>query len=405
MTLVCVHGGLSQVPSVTQTNSSVKQFPEVPLPKEQSKKYNLLHYVLYAVSIPWSLTGLVIIINSPINRKVVEVVRKHLKRPAIQTSVYVAIYTLWTTIWSMPIGLTSYFIERSYGFAVHSPLLWLSDRFIGYLFELTAIPAVIFGYWLLKRSPKHWWAWLWAASIPWQLLSIVLWPVFVAPRYNTFIPLKNAELKQKLLVEANAAGLINPDVYQVDISRRTTKLNAYVSGIGPSRRIVIWDTMLKSMSDDEIMAIMGHELGHAVIGHLWWRLAAGILGAGIILFGLSKLLPYVFARFGKRFGYNGVLDLAGFPLVMLILFCVMIIQQPVECAISRYQEHQADEFGLKLTGKKIATATAFLKFVDKDFADTDPPTWIVFMTYSHPPIRERIQFAKDFLPVACCKGE
>ncbi len=405
MWCVCLTHSCAQIQSGSGPQITETKFPTLPPANVRNHSYNEAHYVLYSVSILWSLAGLTLIIKTSPNRNYVEWIHKRVHWNPAKVAIYVATYTLFTTIWTLPIGIASYTIERSYGFAVHAPMLWISDRFTGYLFELTAIPAVIFGYWLLKRSPKRWWAWLWAASIPWQLLSIVLWPVFVAPRYNIFVPIKDPILKQKLLVEANAAGLKNPSVYQVDISRRTTKLNAYVSGIGPSRRIVIWDTTLHSMSEDEIVAIMGHELGHAVLGHLWWRLAGGIIGAGIILFGLSKVLPWTFTRFGKGLGYSGLHDLAGLPLVMLVLFVVMLIQQPVECAISRFQEHQADEFGLKLTGKRLATATAFMKFVDKDLADPDPPAWIVFMTYSHPPMRERLEFVKEFMPVTCCKGD
>ncbi|HXG23974.1 MAG TPA: M48 family metallopeptidase [Chthonomonadales bacterium] len=357
-------------------------------------RYNRIRYTLYFAAVGWNLLGLGLAVVLGLGANLRQAIESRTHRRFWQVVFFYAVFSLGLLLWNLPPALTSYLTERSYGFSTRSPLLWLADLGRNYLFGLVNIPAVWLGYWLLERSPKRWWLWLALASIPWSLATTVLWPVLVAPAYNRFEPLHNAKLHDRLLNLAERAGIRSAKVYQVDISRRTTRLNAYVAGLGPTKRIVLWDTTLKALSEDEIVAIMGHEMGHYVLGHVWWRFAAGVVGAFILLWILSKLLPWSVGRFGQRVGIRAVHDLAGLPLVMLLLSALLFLQTPLESAFSRFQERQADRFGLELTGLDEATARAYITFVERDYADPDPPAFIVFWLYSHPPIRERIAFAQ-----------
>jgi STE24 endopeptidase len=361
-------------------------------------RYNRIRYALYFVAVGWNLLGLGMAVALGLGAHLRRIIERRTHRRFWQAAFFYAVFSLGLLLWNLPSALTSRLIEQSYGFSTHGPFLWLTDLGRGYLFGLANIPAVWLGYWLLERSPRRWWLWLALASIPWSLATTVLWPVVVAPAYNRFEPLRNAALRDRLLNLAEQAGIRGAKVYQVDISRRTTKLNAYVAGLGPTKRIVLWDTTLKALSEDEIVAIMGHEIGHYVLGHAWWRFAAEVLGAFILLWILSKLLPWAVGQFGCRAGIRAMHDLASLPLIMFLLSVLLFLQTPLASALSRYQERQADRFGLELTGLKEATAGAYITFVERDFADPDPPAFIVFWLYSHPPIRERIAFAQSHSP-------
>jgi len=254
------------------------------------------------------------------------------------------------------------------------------------------------GYLLLERSPRRWWVWLWLASIPWALLMTVLWPVAIDPLYNRFEPMRREPLRTRIADLSRNAGVTDPEILQTDSSKRSTKLNAYVTGLGPTKRIVVFDTTLRALSEDEVVAIVGHEMGHYVLHHIWWGFVMAVIGGLGFLWLLSQILPRVIERFGPRFGITALNDLAGLPLVILVMSVLMFVQMPLVNAISRHQEHAADRYGLELTHLNRAMASSFVKFVTHDYADPDPPPFIVFWLYSHPPIRERVEFALHYRP-------
>ena len=296
-------------------------------------------------------------------------------------------------LWRIPVQLTSYLIERDYGFATLGPGLWAWDRALGYLIGLVRIPAVWLGFLLLERAPRRWWLILWAFSIPWTLVMTVLAPVAFDPAYNRFQALQNPRLEKRLLELAHQAGIPDAKVLVADYSKRTRKVNAYVTGIGPTARMVLWDTTLAAMSEDEIVAIMGHEIGHYVLSHVWWSFVGGVGASFVILWLLSRLYPWATGRFGRRAGIRSPHDLAALPLALLLVWLMIFLQTPLESAFSRYQERQADRYGLELTRMPEATARAFIAFVDRNYSDPDPPPFIVFWFYSHPPLRERVSAA------------
>jgi STE24 endopeptidase len=376
------------------------QLPPVVLPKPNPRvaAYNRTWYLLYFVGTAWSMLGLLLLVRFRAGPMLRAALDSRFRSPLLRSALLYAGLTLLLLLWSLPVGYYGYLHERAYGFATHSPALWLLDRGRGYLIGLLQLPAVWAGYWLLERQPKRWWLTLWLLSIPWQVGMTVVWPVLVAPSFNQFRPLENTRLRDKLLAQADRAGIGDVRVLQMDSSRRNTKLNAYMSGIGPTKRIVLWDTTLKALSEEEILAIMAHEMGHYVLGHIWWGLAEGIVGAFVILWLLSRLLPWAIERWGKPTGVRSLHDTAGLPIAMLLLSIIMFLQTPIEAALSRIDEHAADRYAVELTGKNEALARTFVAFVERDFGDADPPPFLVFWFYSHPPLRERIEFVLNYQP-------
>lgn len=395
---------LHAIPEIIRERPKPLEKPILLRTSPEITRYNRTRYALYFAAVGWNLLGLGLAVALGLGARLRRAIEPRTHRRFWQAAFFYAIFSLGLLLWNLPPALASHLTERSYGFSTRGPLLWLADLGRGYLFGLADVLAVWLGYLLLERSPKRWWLWLALASVPWSLATTVLWPVLVAPAYNRFELLRNVELRDRLLGLAERAGIRGAKVYQVDISRRTTKLNAYVAGLGPTKRIVLWDTTLKALSEDEIVAIMGHEMGHYVLGHVWWRFAAGVVGAFVLLWILSKLLPWAVGRFGRRAGIRAVHDLAGLPLVMFLLSVLFFLQTPLESALSRYQERQADRFGLKLTGLNEAMARAYITFVKRDYADPDPPAFIVFWLYSHPPVRERVAFALSYPPANPAKS-
>lgn len=393
---------LAQVPPSTPNPAhsvirAVKNAPPI-LPPANSRidAYNRTWYALYFVGAAWEVLGLGWMLRFRVGPRLRDAVERRTRNRFLQTVLFYAPYSLLLALWHLPLGYFGYTFDRSYGFARQSIELWLLDRGRAYLLGLPTAVAIWFGYWLVRTSPKRWWIWLWSWAVPWLAIQASLWPVVVAPMYNQFTPMEEGPLRTRLIDLAQRAGIGQAQVYVVDISRRTTKLNAYVAGLGPTTRIVLWDTTLKALSDDEVVAITGHEMGHYVLHHVWWSIVWSSVGAFVILWLLSRALPWSVRRWGERLGIRALDDLGGLPQVSLWLFIIVFLQTPIAGVISRGHEREADRYGLELTGLNDATARAFISFVNRDYADPDPPPFIVFWFYSHPPLRERVDFALSY---------
>ncbi len=397
--------------ALAQTDSGLIELPKA---RPEIIRYNRIQYGLYFGGSAWEFLGLGLAVRFGVgallrrraerlsrlrrqegasrNRRVCRIrLRRILRSRFVQAAIVFAGFSALMLLWRIPLQFLSYQVERAYGFATLGPALWLSDRLLGYVFGLVRIPVVWLGFMLFERAPRTWWLILWAFSIPWTLAMTVLNPILFDPAYNRFQTLQNPRLEKHLLELAQKAGIPNATVLVADYSKRTTKVNAYVTGIGPSARMVIWDTTLSAMSEDEIVAIMGHEIGHYKLNHVWWSFVGGVAAAFGILWLLCRLYPWAVRRYGR--GIRSPHDLAALPIALFLLTMLLFLQTPLEAAFSRYQERQADRYGLELTRMPEATARAFIAFVDRNYADPDPPRFIVLWFYSHPPLRERVEFA------------
>ena len=198
------------------------------------------------------------------------------------------LFTLVTAVIDLPLSYYAGFVvPHQFNLSNQTFAAWLGDEakglMIGLVFSVIVIPLALLGI----RKFKRWWLVLWVASIPLAIVLFVIVPVVVDPVFNNFIPLRDQVLKQKLLDEASRAGIEGSRVYQVDKSKQTKTMNAYVTGLGPTKRIVMWDTLLAKLNHDEILAVMGHEMGHYVLHHVWKGLADGIIGTFFVLFSRS----------------------------------------------------------------------------------------------------------------------
>src|SRR5206468_10450865 len=223
-------------------------------------------------------------------------------------------------------------------------------------------------------------------------------PLIIDPLFNKFEPLQDQVLRRDLLQEASRAGIEGSRVYQVNKSKQTKTMNAYVTGLGPSKRIVLWDTLLAKLDHDEILAVMGHEMGHYVLHHLWKGMAFGILVSFVVFFFGQRLSERGLDRWGSRWEVRDRADPAALPWLLLVAAVIGFILSPVTSAFSRHIEHQADQFGLELTHLNEAMASSFVKFAEDSKADPRPPRFIEWWRYSHPSLGRRIDFVLAYKP-------
>jgi STE24 endopeptidase len=255
---------------------------------------------------------------------------------------------------------------------------------------LTAAYAVI------RRRPRDWWLIIAGASVPLTVALGNLAPVLLMPLFNTFQPLRDESLADRVRALAARSGVRISDVFEMNMSRQSEKPNAMFTGLGNTKRIVLGDTLLAQFPEDEVEAVVAHELGHQVHGDIWRLIGFGA-GAGFgLAWLLSRIAPLAIRRTREQTGVSEVADEASLPVLALLMTAMGLVLMPVQAAFSRALERRADRFAVELTRNGEAYARAMERLAAQALADPDPPRPVVVMLYSHPPIVERILAARHF---------
>jgi len=292
-----------------------------------------------------------------------------------------------------------FIVENNYGFVNQTFTQWWGENLLGLVIGIViGIVPVWFFYWLVARM-KRWWLAFSIGAIPFAVLMIVIVPVVVSPLFNKFEPLKDKQLETEILALAESAGIEGSDVFQVDGSKQSTKISAYVTGLFGSKRIVLYDTMIDNFTTDEIRFVMGHEMGHYLMHHIWWGLGIAILFILFALWLMDKTINPVIRRFRNRFRFDRLGDIASLPLVLIFATVISFVFQPITNSTSRYMERQADKFGMDVTGiDGEAAAITFDKLAVFNLSDPDPNALIEFWFYDHPALKKRMEFVRAYRP-------
>jgi STE24 endopeptidase len=291
----------------------------------------------------------------------------------------------------IPFSLYSTFvIEKKYGFSTITPQLWLIDLVKSLvisviLMALLFIPFFALIHWL----PQSWWFAAWVFFALFQMLMIWLYPLVIAPLFNKYVPVKDDDLRERIMAMAGQAGLKAEGIFEVDAGKRSRHSNAYFTGLGRSKRIVLFDTLLATHSHDEIVAVLAHEIGHWKLRHVLKQLILMevVALAGFYLVYLLMGWPYLY----ETFGFAGPLPYAGLLLAAIVLKPPVFFFTPLGAAISRKYERDADRYVLGLVGSTRYLAQALKRLAKENLANLHPhPTYVAFY-YSHPPLAQRVE--------------
>ncbi len=296
------------------------------------------------------------------------------------------------------IWLSTFWMPRHFGLSDQTLGLWAADRGKELLVGL-AVGAPLAALALIAiRTLRRWWLWLWLASVPLSIVAQIVVPVAFDPLFNEFQPLRDDQLRRELLDLAAKAGIDGGRVYEVDRSRQTNALNAYVNGLGPTKRIVLWDTIIRVMDRDELEFVMAHEMGHFVLNHVWRMLAAGLAMLFAALWAIQRIVEWATARWGPRWGCSSPGDPAALPLLALVATVVVFVSTPAASAYSRRLERQADTFAIELTRLNEAGARAFVTLAERAKLPLDPDPFVHFWRGTHPTTSERIAECRSYKP-------
>jgi Zn-dependent protease with chaperone function len=295
-----------------------------------------------------------------------------------------------------PLALYSSFIlPHQFGLSNQSAAGWALDRLKQAAIGAAVGPLVVaLLYWSIRKSPRRWWLGFWLASIPLAVAAVLLVPLVIEPLFNRFGPLRNESLRASILTLAQRAGIERSRVYEVDASKRTKAVNAYVTGLGGSARIVMWDTLLERLDEEEVLFVMAHEIGHYAERHVPIGLSLGIFGTLGVLLLSDGAARRLIKEHGGQWGVRGLDDLASLPVLMLIVSLINFFGSPVESAISRTMESRADQFALRLTRDPEAGVASFVKLSELNLSLPSPPPLVELWMFSHPPLQKRIDAAR-----------
>jgi STE24 endopeptidase len=316
----------------------------------------------------------------------------------------IGIYSIMFSLITFPIDLTfdyfsNYAVEHSFGLSNQTIGKWLQDNLTG--LAIGCVISFLFlwiPYLLLKKSPQRWWLYTGLLAVPFIFLMIMVQPIWIEPMFNKFGPMKDKALETKILALAEQSGIEGSRVFEVAKSEDTKKVNAYVTGFMDTKRIVLWDTLTAKLDEKETLFVMGHEMGHYVLGHVWKSIAFISLIIIITLYIVHRSAHWMIAKYKRRFGFTELSDIASLPLLILLAGIVGIITPPIINTFTRYNEHEADRFALELTKNNRSAATAFVKLQQENLGNPRPGWFVKLWRGSHPSLAERIEFSNQYKP-------
>lgn len=363
-------------------------------------RYSYTRYALYFAGAAMEALALLALLHLGASARLRDFAERKSGNRLVQALLYYPALMLAYGALMFPLAFYSSFVlPHQYGLSNQSLAGWSLDRAkqaaIG-----GAVGALVVAllYWSIRRSPRRWWLGFWFASIPLAIAAVLLVPLVIEPLFNRFGPLRNEALRTKILALARRAGIEQSRVFEVDASQRTKGVNAYVTGLSGSARIVLWDTLLQRLDEEEVLFVMSHEIGHYVERHVPIGLTLGIFGTLGVLLLTDGAARRLIKEHGDRWGVRGLDDLASLPVLLLIVSLINFFGSPVESAISRTMESRADQFALRLTNNPEAGVASFIKLAELNLSLPNPPPFIELWMFSHPPLQKRIEAARAWEP-------
>jgi len=372
----------------------------VPEPTAKAMQYYNSGMWLWGFNRIWGLLLPGVIVFSGLSARLRNLARRIGKYWFLTIGIYIVLYLAIVFLIDLPLSYYQGFVrQHGYGLSNQTLQKWLRDAFLGLLVE--AVSGFLFvwiPYLLLVKSPRRWWIYTAILIVPFLFLTMLVKPIWIDPLFNDFGPMKNKELERSILALADRAGIDGSRVFEVDKSVDTKAVNAYVTGFWETKRIVLWDTLIKKLEERELLFVMGHEMGHYVLGHV---VRSILLSSIVILAGLlmiDRLGRWLVSRYRDRLGFADLADVASLPLMIMLLEFAFLVLSPVGLAYSRHQEHEADRFALELTRTNHSGGLSFVKLQEENLSNPRPGLFYRIFRSSHPSIGERIDFCNSYHP-------
>jgi STE24 endopeptidase len=393
----------------TQTaQGMVSEYTPPPGLYARAKAYSNANYAHFFTNAFYTLLVFLVVLRwrvAPAFRNLAERVSS---RRTVQLLIFAPLFLLTFTILTMPSDIWDESLHRAYGLSVQTWGSWIADWITQLIISLI-IGTILVGilYAVVRRSPTRWWFYFWMASIPVLLAVFFLSPLVIDPLFYKFTPLADTApvLVTEIQKVTQRGGVEIPGsrMFLMNASSKQTATNAYVTGFGSSKRVVVWDTTLQHATIPETLFVFGHEMGHYVLLHIPKEISIDVVIVLVLFYIGYRMARWMLARWGGGWGIRDLADWASLPVLMLALSILAFVGTPIFNAVSRHFEHEADRYGLEVIHGIVANpnqaATQFFeKSGEVNLADPDPNWFIKIWFFDHPTRPERVHFAATYDP-------
>jgi Zn-dependent protease with chaperone function len=403
-------------PTASSTTSPTDAAPQTPIleyspPPAQyarAKAYSHEHYTHTFINTLYGLLILLFILRWRVAPKFRDLAERVSNRRFVQLIIFAPLTLLTINFLTIPSDVWDEALQRAYGLSVQTWPAWFTDWITNMIIMLivgTILVAILYG--VIRRSPRRWWFYFWLASIPVLLIVFFIEPVIIDPLFFKFTPLANTQPALVAGIEkvTHRGGIDIPRdrMFLMNASSKTTTTNAYVTGFGSSKRVVIWDTTIAKATIPETLFVFGHEMGHYVLLHIPKEMS---IIAAIILAMLYlgyRFSNWMLARWGYQWGIRDIRDWASLPALMFVIGLLIFLATPAINAVSRHFEHEADRYGLEVIHGIVPNANQvaahyFEKSGEMNLSDPDPNWFIKAWFFDHPTRPERVHFVATYDP-------
>jgi STE24 endopeptidase len=356
----------------------------------------------------WGILQLVLLLALGVPARMRDVAENLTKNRWGQCFAFTFLLLLAITLLDLPLRIYGHHAALAYGLSVQGWGSWLWDQTKSFwLTWFVGVLLVMVLFRVIRRSPRHWWFWFWIPMMAAVLFGVFISPIVVDPLFNKFEPLEQrnpALVAQLEKVVARSGVSLPPDrMFFMHASQKVTSLNAYVTGFGPSKRLVLWDTTIAASTPDELSGIFGHELGHYALHHI----ALGLVFTAVLMlvgfFVGQRATQWLLRRYGARWRIRSQNDWACLAVLVLVLNVLNFISEPMENGFSRAIEHNADVYGQEaihgiVDDPQTTTQQGFQRLGETSLDDPTPHPFVDFWTSSHPSTASRAAFAAAYNP-------
>lgn len=353
----------------------------------KEKEYNRKKIILSITEMIIGLLFLLLIVLTGFSKNLVGWLRNYIDNAYLLLIAFTGTIGIIDMLIMFPFSWYSgFYLEHKFDLSNQNFGQWLWEKSKAMLVSLPiGLVLLLIFYAVLRNYSTYWWAIMGTVILLFSVILARLAPILIFPLFYDFNKLEDENLAQKVKTLCNKVGLELQGVYQFNLSKNTKKGNAAFTGMGKSKRVILGDTMLDKLEEDEILGVLAHELGHYKLKHLWKGMLLSIVMTYTGLFLVSVVYNELYPLIGKQ-----PYSIAALPLMAIILSVYSFITSPIGNAYSRKNEREADDFAIKLTGKNQAFISGLKKLSEQNLSDPDPHPLTVFFYYSHPPVKERL---------------
>ena len=371
---------------------------EYPNISEEAFSYKKTNLKIWAVNLILTFMIPFLILITGLSSKIKMFAESKTSNKFLIIAIYVLIYFIIDFIITLPLSYySSFVVKHKFGLSNQTIGRWAEVLFKNLSLSLIlSLAFTWFPFYLIYKSPTRWWLYLGLLSIPISIFVSLISPMYIDPIFNKYTAIEDKELEREIQMLLDKAGVGDANIYQVNKSVDTKEMNAYMTGVFKSKRIVLWDTTINNLTKEEVVAITAHEIGHYVKGHIWKSIILGSFFSILILFLINKTSLWILNGSNGYFGFNKLYDIASLPLLILVISLYTFFASPITSTYSRQLEWEADTFELELARNKEATASSLLKLHEGSLSLPRPSKIYKIWYYSHPSCEERVNFALNY---------